>query len=266
MVDALAPSDARALPHWVQRPRWDAPRGVSAAFTSREGGVSTGPYASLNLATHVGDAAAAVIENRRRLRAALALAAEPLWLSQRHGSDVVDADALSSAAAGLAHGAVPPRGDVAVTRAPGRVLAVLVADCLPVLLARADGSAVAVAHAGWRGLAAGVLETAVRALGGEPQHQRVWLGPAIDCAHFEVGEEVRTLFCARSEAAEEAFERNGRGRWQCDLYRLARQRLAQAGVSHVTVEQRSTFEDETLYSFRRDGRTGRIAALVWIQP
>jgi YfiH family protein len=240
------------------RPEWPTPLAVRAAFTLRTGGVSTGRYASLNLGGHVGDASRAVAENRRRLAAELQLPAEPLWLSQVHGTAVLAADEWNGA---------PPQADAAVTRRPGCVLAVLVADCLPVLLARRDGGAVAVAHAGWRGLAAGVIEAAIAALGAGGEELLAWLGPAIGPAHFEVGEEVRAAFCRHDARAAEAFVGNTRGRWQCDLPLLARQRLAALGVSGVHGGDRCTYrESEAFYSYRRDGATGRMAALIWLAP
>jgi YfiH family protein len=239
-------------------PDWQVPPGVRAAFTLRPGGVSAGAYASLNLGAHVGDDARAVAENRRRAAAELALPAEPLWLTQLHGTTVVDADKQAVQAA--------PRADAAITRQAARVLAVLVADCLPVLLARRDGAAVAVAHAGWRGLAAGVLEASVAAIGGAGDHLCAWLGPSIGPAHFEVGGEVRAVFAARDPQATAAFVRNARGRWQCDLQQLARQRLSALGVRSIHGEPRCTFsEAESFYSYRRDGVTGRMAALIWLE-
>jgi len=232
---------------------------VRTAFSVRSGGVSVGAFASLNLGAHVGDDPAAVAENRRRLCSALALPSEPLWLSQQHGINVVDADNTPSSPQSA------PIGDAAVTRKPGQVLAVLVADCVPVLLADAAGRAVAVAHAGWRGLSAGVIEAAVRALAIDPQRLRAWIGPGIGPAHFEVGEEVRAAFCGHDPQAAVAFERNPRGRWQCDLYRLVEQRLARSGVTSITGERRCTYaQSASFYSFRRDGATGRMAALIWI--
>jgi YfiH family protein len=249
-----------AAPAFLQ-PRWDVPPSVRAAFSLRAGGVSSGRYAALNLGSHVGDQSAAVAENRRRLRQALALAQEPLWLSQQHGTAVVDADRIA-----LEDGRAP-LADAAFTRQPGRVLAVLVADCIPVLLADAAGRAVAVAHAGWRGLCAGVIEAALGALAIDPMHVRAWIGPGITRAHFEVGEEVRAAFCAADGRAESAFERNARGRWQCDLFGLVEQRLLRAGVTRIAGERRCTYaEPASFYSFRRDGVTGRMAALVWIEP
>jgi YfiH family protein len=244
-------------------PQWPAPKSVRAACTLRAGGASLGCYASLNLSAAVGDDAAAVADNRRRIRDELGLRAEPLWLQQVHGNRVVNADAISESDFALA----PPQADGAVTRVPGRVLAVQVADCMPVLLARSDGQAVAAAHAGWRGLAAGILEAAVTALGGAEADVLAWLGPAIGREHFEVGDEVRLAFCEREVRAAAAFQRNARGRWQCDLHQLAQQRLQAAGVVCVYGERRCTFtERDSFYSFRRDGATGRIAALIWLEP
>jgi YfiH family protein len=240
---------------------WPAPAGVRTAFTLRAGGVSCGTYASLNLGAQVGDDALAVAENRRRLAAELQLPAEPLWLSQVHGTTVVEADG----AAGREAGAPAPQADAAVTRQAGRVLAVLVADCLPVLLARRDGAAVAVAHAGWRGLAAGVLEATIAAIGGAGDDLLAWLGPAIGPARFEVGEEVRNAFCERDAPAAAAFARNARGRWQCDLQQLARRRLSALGVRSIHGDPRCSYtHSESFYSFRRDGVTGRMAALIWL--
>jgi YfiH family protein len=239
-------------------PDWPAPQRVRAAFTLRAGGVSAGSYASLNLGQHVGDDALAVAENRRRLAAGLMLPAEPLWLSQVHSSAVVEADLLPPKE-------IAPQGDAALSRQPGRVLAVQVADCLPLLLAHRDGAAVAVVHAGWRGLAAGVIESSVAALGYHGEQLHAWLGPAIGPAHFEVGAEVRAAFCARDGEAAAAFVANERGRWQCDLHLLARQRLSALGVRSIHGEPRCTYgESDAFYSFRRDGSTGRMAALIWL--
>ena len=218
-----AASDAEGVQ--ILTPEWPAPPGVRAAFTLRAGGVSAAPFDSLNVGAHVGDEAAAVTENRRRVRSQLRLAQEPTWMEQVHGIDVLDLD-VQRAAAGRA-------ADAAVTRRAGPVCAVQVADCLPVLFAAADGSAVAAAHAGWRGLAAGVLEAAVARLGVDPARLLAWLGPAIGAAHFEVGAEVRAAFIAADAGAADAFAENSRGRWQCDLTALARRRLAALGVKHV---------------------------------
>lgn len=243
-------------------PHWPVASRVRAAVTLRAGGVSPAPYASLNLASHVGDTPEAVAENRRRLRTALALPCEPLWLSQVHGTQLIDAEGPGAGAL-----SAPPEADAAVAFHPGCVLAVLVADCLPVLLARRDGSAIAVAHAGWRGLAAGVVEAAVAALRAPPSQLCAWLGPAIGPAHFEVGEEVRCAFCERDSGATVAFVPNARGRWQCDLPALARRRLRALGLHAIHGEAPCTYaHPERFYSYRRERTTGRLAALLWIEP
>lgn len=246
----------------LRPPQWPAPGNVRAACTLRTGGISIAPFASLNLAAHVGDDPRAVAANRRALAAELNLPREPLWLSQVHGSTVVDADAIVSDTPD----SQAPTGDASVTRTPGRVLAVMVADCLPVLLCRKDAKAVAVAHAGWRGLAAGVLESAVGALGAPAGEVLAWLGPAIGPDHFEVGDEVRGTFCRIDPLAAAAFTPNWRGRWLCDLHQLARQRLESVGVRSIHGEVRCTYgQPESYFSFRRDGVTGRFAALIWIE-
>jgi polyphenol oxidase len=239
----------------VLEPQWPAPRAVRAAFTLRGGGVSSGPYASLNLGVHVGDDAAAVAENRRRLRARLKLPAEPEWVEQVHGIGVLDLDASERART----------ADAVVARRGGQVCVVQVADCLPVLFASLRGNTVAVAHAGWRGLAAGVLEATVARLNLDPRELIAWLGPAIGPQHFEVGCEVRAAFLAHDAAAADAFSANERGRWQCDLRALARQRLHATGVDAVYGVDSCTFSDPArFFSYRRDGRCGRMAALVWL--
>jgi hypothetical protein len=235
-------------------PDWPAPAGVRAAVTTRGGGVSGGPFASFNLASHVGDDPAAVAANRARLRAALGLPAEPLWLAQVHGAEV----------ARFAGGGEPPRADAAVATAPGEVCVVMVADCLPVIFATRDGGAVGVAHAGWRGLAAGVLERTLGALDRPAGEVMAWLGPCIGPRAFEVGEEVRQAFVGADPAAARRFAPNPRGRWWADLAGLARDSLAAAGVTNIHDGGGCTYEDPArFFSYRRDGVTGRFAALVW---
>jgi len=243
----------------ILTPEWPAPPGVRAAFALRSGGVSAPPFDSLNLGAHVGDEAEAVAENRRRLRTQLRLPEEPAWMEQVHGIDVLDLDALAHG--GAARGVVS--ADAALTRRAGRICTVQVADCLPVLLAARDGSAVAAAHAGWRGLAGGVLEATVQALAVEPGQLIGWLGPGIGAAHFEVGEDVRRAFVTH-DAAAAAFTSNQRGRWQCNLAALARARLAALGVAAVFGGEWCTYADAArFFSYRRDGRCGRMAALIW---
>jgi len=251
----------------ILTPEWPALAAVHAAFTLRSGGVSASPFDSLNVGAHVGDEAAAVAENRRRVRTRLALPEEPAWLEQVHGVEVVDLDAAAPAVGVTrpAPAAVAlPAADAVVSRRAGRVCVVQVADCLPVLLAARDGCAVAAAHAGWRGLAAGVLEATVKRLAVEPRDLLAWLGPAIGAAHFEVGAEVRQAFLAQDAAAADAFAVNTRGRWQCDLAGLARRRLDGLGIGAVFGGRWCTYGDASrFFSYRRDGRCGRMAALIW---
>ncbi len=254
-------------------PDWAAPPGVRAAFTLRTGGVSRPPYESLNLGSRIGDLAEAVAGNRRRVREALRLPAEPVWLNQVHGVEVIDVPRWlhrsrdSGAGTEPSDLADPPTGDASVMRGAGQVCAIRVADCMPVLFAARDGTAVGAAHAGWRGLASGVLEATIRALGIPPGQLIAWMGPAIGAQHFEVGDEVREAFLAADGGAARAFVPNPRGRWQCDLYALAHRRLQAAGVSAISGGGWCTFaEKERFFSYRRDGQCGRMAALIWIDP
>jgi YfiH family protein len=247
-------------------PEWPAPATVQALSTLRTGGVSGPPFASLNLGGHVGDDTTAVALNRRALKDAARLPAEPAWLEQVHGTHVMDLD--SQTPVGVASPAPP--ADAAVTRQPGRVCAILTADCLPVLLANDAGDRVGAAHAGWRGMAAGVIEATVDALGAPPRELLAWLGPAIGPRHFEVGAEVRAEFLRRAgaggaAAVDAAFRSNASGRYMADLYALARHRLLNLGVERIYGGGECAFADETRYfSHRRDGRTGRQATLIWL--
>lgn len=246
---------AARSPAWLI-PAWPAPPAVRALSTLRGGGVSEDPWASLNLGEHVGDAPAAVAANRRALRAAARLPTEPAWLQQLHGIGVRDLDSP---------GPSQP-ADAAITRRTGRVCAILTADCLPVLLAADSGDRVGAAHAGWRGLAAGVIEATVTALGGPPGRVLAWLGPAIGPGHFEIGAEVRDLLLQHDPGAEAAFEPNVRGRFFADLQLLARRRLARAGIERVYGGGECTYaEADKYFSHRRDGRTGRQASLIWLE-
>lgn len=237
-------------------PDWPAPDHVRAVSTTRAGGVSRGAYASFNLGDHVGDDPAAVGRNRELLRAALALPAEPVWLRQVHGTHVIDA------AQGDAHG----EADGAWSAQPGVVCAVLTADCLPVLLCDRTGTKVAAVHAGWRGLAAGVIEQGVRALGVAPEELLAWIGPAIGPRAFEVGPEVRTAFVQHDAAAARAFTASHDGRYLADLYALARLRLSALSITRISGGGFCTFTDrERFFSFRRDGSCGRMATLIWLE-
>jgi YfiH family protein len=239
---------------WIT-PDWPVPAHVRVLSTLRAGGVSAGCYASLNLAAHVGDGPAAVAANRLLLREAAHLPAEPWWLEQVHGTEVV----LHEGAA------TPPRADAAVAFQPGRVCVVMTADCLPVVIADRRGTRVATAHAGWRGLAAGVLEATLAALDAPARELHAWLGPAIGAAAFEVGGEVRAAFLARLPGCEGCFVANAQGRFQADLYGLARCVLEGAGVAEVHGGGWCTHQDaDRFFSFRRDGVTGRQATLAWL--
>lgn len=243
---------------------WRPPGGVRAAFTLRSGGASAAPWDSLNLGTHVGDDLLAVAHNRRRVAQALALPAEPRWLSQVHGTAVHRAGALArSAPSDAAPSDSVPVADAAVTRETGVVLAIMVADCLPVLLAAEDGSVLGAAHAGWRGLVAGVIERTVESMGQDPSRLHAWLGPCIGPRHFEVGDDVRQAFLAAGDGPS-AFEATPAGRWLCDLPALARARLARLGVTRVAGGRWCTVADPVrFFSHRRDRQTGRMAALLW---
>lgn len=238
-------------PDWIV-PDWPAPPNVRALVTTRLGGASRGAYASLNLGLRCGDDEAAVRENRARLERALPQA--PKWLAQVHGATVVEADRLDHA----------PAADAAVARAPGTVCAVMIADCLPVLLCDASGTTVAVAHAGWRGLAAGVVENTVAAMNVRASELVAYLGPGIGPRAFEVGAEVREAFVARDAAAAGDFTPAGAGKWLADLFGLARRALARAGVDRVHGGGLCTYTDTArFFSYRRDRTTGRMAALIW---
>ena len=254
----LADAVAAAGLDWIL-PDWPAPDHVCALATTRNGGVSIGPRASMNLGRTVREDAAALVDNRRTL--APFLPAGPTWLHQVHGAGVVTLNASSG-------NAEVPVADAAVTRERGVVCAVLTADCLPVLFTDRRGSAVGIAHAGWRGLCAGVLEATIEALSGlgaEPDQLVAWLGPAIGPTRFEVGADVRDPFCIDDPGAQALFAPHGHGKWLADLHGLARLRLARGGVEHVSGGGYCTYTDATrFFSYRRERDTGRMATLVWL--
>jgi len=234
---------------------WPVSDTIFAGTTLRPGGASEGVYAGFNLGAHVGDAPQAVANNRRQLRNLLDLPNEPNWLQQAHGTVVVTAPCTVDAV---------PEADACITEKPATVCAVMTADCLPVLFARTDGQAVAAAHAGWRGLSAGVLEATIDAFECAPEQLVAWLGPAISQAAFEVGDEVREQFVAQDRAAEAAFAANAAGRWQADLYGLAKLRLRRHGVNAIFGGDHCTFaESDDFFSYRRDGQCGRMASLIF---
>lgn len=248
----------------VIRPDWPAPAHVHALVTTRRGGVSLPPYDSLNLGDHVSDDPVAVQTNRDRLEAALATLAPaeaPLWLRQVHGTRIVEAPQDAQVRRGTI-----PEADAAMTTHPGIPLTVMTADCLPAFFTDRQGSRIAVAHAGWRGLCDGILEKTSEHFSASDD-VLVWLGPAIGPTTFEVGDEVRAAFMAHDPQAREAFVPiPGRsGHWFGDLYQLARQRLARVGVTAVSGGGRDTLrEQDDFFSFRRDARTGRMASVIWL--
>ncbi len=238
-------------------PDWPAPPGVRAYFTTRTGGVSAPPFDSLNLSFSGGDDPERVKENRSRVISALNLPEPPRWLKQIHGTRVVDADLASRG----------PEADGSTSKRPGEVLAIMTADCIPLLVCHRGGGRVAAAHAGWRGLAAGIVESTVAALEAEPSALLAWLGPGIGPQAFEVGPDVRDAFLARDPGAESCFISGNADRMLADLYRLARRRLERAGVNAVFGGEYCTFSDPTrFFSYRRQGkRSGRMSAFIWLE-
>ena len=241
------------LPHpdWIV-PDWPAPAKIKALITTRAGGISKGAFASLNLGLRTGDDPQAVAANRDRLISLLPQ--QPRWLRQVHGASVVEADALGGR----------PEADAGIARRAGTVCAVLVADCIPVLLADRAGTTVAIAHAGWRGLAGGVIENTTRRMGVDPRGLVAYLGPGIGPGAFEVGADVRDAFLARAADAAAAFTPHAAGKWLADLFLLARQRLRHAGVSEIHGGTLCTYSDaRRFFSYRRERTTGRMAAVIW---
>ncbi len=241
----------------VIAPCWPAPQTVRAFSTTRRRGHSKGAYHSFNLGAHVGDDPQAVAKNRAALRELLELPSEPLWLRQVHGCRVMEADGY----------APDEPADASIARRPGAVCAVLTADCLPVLFCDRGGANVAVAHAGWRGLAAGVLEVTLATMGTAPRQILAWIGPGIGRDRFEVGEEVRDVFVGGDHGAHELFRPSPGGRWLADLAGLARRRLHAAGVAAVFGGSWCTYtEEQRFFSYRREPQTGRMTSLIWIEP
>ncbi len=235
-------------------PQWPASKSVTAFCTTRYGGFSKGRYNSLNLASHVGDKLQDVNKNRRCLVESQRLPAEPEWLQQTHSTKVINLDKGSSRA-----------GDAAITGKPGTIAVVLTADCMPVLFCNLDGSKVAAAHAGWRGLLNGVLEETVLQMNSQPQNILAWIGPAIGAAHYETGEDVRQVFIRQSADYEAFFRPNRPGHFLFDMYALARRRLHKLGINQIFGGDHCTYSDEpAFFSYRRDAETGRQASLIFI--
>ncbi|MFT6914124.1 MAG: YfiH family protein [Motiliproteus sp.] len=240
-------------------PDWPAPVTIGSLSTTRMGGVSQAPFDHLNLGDHVGDDPKAVRANRLLLQDALGADVRCQWLNQVHGTRVARLDRVGPVF----------DADAAVTRQPGIACLVMTADCLPVLFCNRQGTRVAAAHAGWRGLAEGVLEATLEAMEVPAAELLCWLGPAIGPQAFEVGDEVRQQFCRQYPEAEAAFVPQDRLRnsWLADIYQLARLRLARAGVTTIYGAKACTYTDrERFFSYRRDGQTGRMASLIWIKP
>ena len=236
-------------------PDWPAPDNINACTTTRSGGTSLHAYGSFNLASHVGDDIRHVLKNRSLLKQTLDLPAEPVWLEQVHGTHVVDAAAASVY-----------KADAAFADVAEKVCVVMTADCLPVLMCNRQGTKVAAAHAGWRGLQAGVIESTIDALQENPADLMLWLGPAIGPQAFEVGDEVRQAFINEIPATKLAFIESRKGHWLADIYQLARIRLQNKGVHEIYGGGLCTYEDASrFYSYRRDGDTGRMASLIWRQ-
>ena len=242
-------------------PDWPAPAHVKTLQTTRQGGASVAPYDSFNLGSHVGDNPLVVTRNRMSLNALLP--GEPVWLEQVHGTAVADAD----------HAGCVVRADACIARHQGSVCVVMTADCLPVLLCDKQGTVIGAAHAGWKGLAAGVIEATVQAMGVAPQNLMAWLGPAISRDAFEVGEEVRAIFVKNDPRAASAFapsplrgEGRGEGeKWLADIYALARLRLNALGITQTYGGGYCTYrEHEKFFSYRRDGVTGRMGTFIWL--
>ena len=239
-------------------PDWPAPGCVHAAVSTRLGpGISQAPFDRFNLGHSGGDDAHAVLANRAALRQSLDLPAEPRWLRQVHGTVVAELGPLPSPE--------KPEADAAVSRLPGTVLAILTADCLPVLFCADDGGTIGAAHAGWRGLAAGVLEQTVAQMQRPAARLMAWIGPCIGAASYEVGAEVREAFLDHNASAADAFVATRPGHWHCNLATLAKQRLLAVGVARIHGGGFDTCADGRFYSYRRNGaRSGRFASLIWL--
>lgn len=242
-------------------PDWDRPANIHIAVTDRLKGVSNAPFNSFNLATHVGDNEERVLQNRRELYQSLRLKTQPIWLDQVHGSDVLRIERKSE---GLR------RADAVYTQLLGIPLVMMTADCMPILMCNREGNEIAAVHAGWRGLAAGIIEKTLDQF--TSRDLLVFLGPAIDVCHYEVDELVRRRFNSAASFTHStaspknpgAINLNKRNHWMFDLYSEASRQLQSLGVGQITMQRRCTYCDESLYSYRRDGQTGRFASLIWM--
>ncbi|MCX4187631.1 peptidoglycan editing factor PgeF [Methylophaga sp. OBS4] len=238
-------------------PDWPVAAHIRAYCSTRHGGVSQAPFDSLNLGTHVGDAPEAVKQNHRRFKQMARLPADPLWLTQKHGTTVINSQNWYSGC----------EADAIFADIPGHVCTVLSADCLPVLLCDKAGQQIAAVHAGWRGLLAGVIENTVRQFRGPHENILAWLGPAIGPQQFEVGSEVFQAFTRVDNKAAVAFRQTDAEHYLADIFQLARQRLNKTGITQVSGGDLCTVSDpEHFFSYRRDGQTGRMATVIWMMP
>jgi YfiH family protein len=252
----------------IQLLHWAAPQQVKTMITNRHGGFSQPPFDSLNLGLHVGDDRSTVQKNREALK--VVLPNEPIWLNQVHGTQVIDADNKND-------WSNVPSADASVTSTPGQVLAIMTADCLPVLLASKDGKVIGAAHAGWRGLAAGVIEQTVALMRAKQSNQThsetetqaeilAYLGPAIGPHAFEVGSEVREIFIAQSPASAACFEQlQEKDKYLADIYGLACLRLNALGIEQIEGGDECTLQNPDYFSYRRDQQTGRMGSFIWIE-
>jgi YfiH family protein len=237
-------------------PNWPAPANVKALTTTREGGVSQVPYNTFNLATHVGDDADAVKNNRQILIEELNLPSEPIWLNQVHSTIAINAATVSNT----------PTADASFTNRRNVVCAVLTADCLPILICDKAGTMVAAIHAGWRGLANGIIEATINKFSVKHEDLLVWLGPAIGPNMYEVGADVVKEFTKHDPAAIDAFIILSATKWLVNLYQLASMRLKKLGITHIYGGDHCTYTEQNLfYSFRRSNKTGRMASLIWME-
>ncbi len=245
---------------------WQLPPNIRAAFTVRQGGVSKAPYASFNLATHVGDQLNDVKHNRADLLKRLNLPAAPFWLQQEHTDIAIDLGQFSSSS--KPSSTVPPIADASWTQQAGQVAVVMTADCLPILLAAKDGSVVAAIHAGWKGLANQIVTKTIKALPTQPQNLTAWIGPSISQAHFEVGQDVWQAFVDLDATFAEYFVANKeqKDKYYADLASIAATQMQQLGIDSVIKSGLCSYgQEQDFFSYRRDGQTGRMASLIWIE-
>lgn len=240
-------------------PKWPTPPHIQTVVTTRWWpGQSKPPFDTFNLASHVGDDPNRVESNRQSLTALTGLASQPIWLEQVHGTDIAILDGTL-----FRH---PPRADGAITQQPGTACAILTADCLPVLFCDSDGFQIGAAHAGWRGLHAGILEKMIQQFSQAPSKLMAWLGPAIGSEAYIVGSEVRDAFVDQDPADASAFHRDSNNQWHADLYQLARNHLRKNGIHAIFGGGYCTFNDDRFYSYRQNRQTGRMATVIWIDP